>query len=225
MKAWIRAADAGVLGPERCQGDRAVLFERSDPTVGTYVLREGFVELSQRSAEGASVVVKILVGPTLFGQIEVLGREAEYLENARVVGSATYHVLDNQEFESLVSTQAELAFECLVDLSRAFCVTARYEPARLFATETLLANLLVSYGMIMGQEVADGLRIELRRSQADLADAIGAGERSVNRILADWKSAGYVAKRGGRYLLRDVEFLRERAGELLGSLVHSNVAT
>ena len=47
---------------------------------------------------------------------------------------------------------------------------------------------MLSYAQVFGTETDEGVRIGLRRSQADLADAIGGGERSVNRRLAGWKT-------------------------------------
>ena len=69
MRAWLEAADDGRLGPARRAGDRDILFGREESASRTYFLCEGAVEIVQRSPEGFGVVVKILVGPTLFGSV------------------------------------------------------------------------------------------------------------------------------------------------------------
>jgi CRP/FNR family transcriptional regulator len=220
MQAWLQAARDGRLGPAIDAADRETLFEREEAAERTCFLAEGAVEIIQRSPEGFGVVVKILVGPTLFGQIEPLAGEQEYLESVRAAGSARYYGIERDRFVAMMREDGLLSFECLTDMSTAFCVAARYEPAQLFETEVLLANLMLSYARVFGTETDEGVRIGLRRSQADLADAIGGGERSVNRMLAAWKTAGLVKKSRGHYILLDTDALEDKAVDLLGSLVH-----
>jgi len=220
MQAWLNVAREGRLGPVIEVGDREVVFEREDAADNTCFLADGAVEIIQRSPEGFGVVVKILVGPTLFGQIEPLAGELEYLESVRAAGGARYYAMDRASFIATVREDGQLSFECLTDMSTAFCVAARYEPAQLFETEVLLANLMLSYAHVFGTETDEGVRIGLRRSQADLADAIGGGERSVNRMLAGWKAEGVVKKTKGHYILLDTAALEGKAVDLLGSLVH-----
>ena len=222
MQAWLRAAETGVLGRPIDAPDRRAVFERNDPTKKTYFLSGGAMEIFQRSADGLSVVVKILVAPTLFGQIEPLANMSAYLESVRVAGGARFYAISPDAFKSLVRSDAALGFECLVDMSSAFCVSARYEPSRMFDTEALLANLVVSYARIFGENVGDGTRISLKRSQADLAEAFGAGERSVNRILAEWKNTNLIVKSRGCYVLKNTSALEKKAGDLLGSLIHAS---
>lgn len=220
MKAWQRAAGAGTLGAQSRAPDRTILFERGQPASMVYFLAEGCVEILQRSAEGMSTVVKLLVAPTLFGAIEALGREEEYLESVRVAGHAAYHAMPRAKFVSLVQSSSELSFACLVDTATAFCIAARMESARLHDTECLLANLICAYADIFGVASQRGLKIDIKRSQSDFAEAIGAGERSVNRILARWQAEGWVTKSQARYYLTRQEPLIQLAEPLQDSLIH-----
>lgn len=175
------------------------MFERGDPARTAFLLLEGAVEIVQRSVEGSALVVKILVAPTLFGAIELVGDETEYLEAAQVLGGATVVPMSRARFRRELQGNAAQAFECLSDVSRAFCVTARFEGAVLEPTEVLLANLLLAYADVFGVPDDDGgVRIELKRTQADFAQAIGAGERSVNRVLSRFIDDGLLEKRRAR---------------------------
>ena len=49
-------------------------------------------------------------------------------------------------------------YEALLDVSRAFCIAARLEPARLAQTDTLLANALLAYVDVVGED-RDGARL------------------------------------------------------------------
>lgn len=220
MRTWPALANDGALGVLRSVVDREVVFERGTAADRAWFLAAGAVEIVQRSAEGTSIVVKILTAPTLFGVIEILGGEPHVLETVRALGGADVYGLPRAAFLDRIARDADAAYECLVDVGAAFCVAARFEHARLHETEALLANLLLAYVDVLGERWDGGVRVAVKRTQAELAEAIGAGERSVNRILADWKDAGLVHKIDARYLVRDRDALVERAGDLRGSLVH-----
>ena len=220
MQSWLERAEAGALGNPTKKSDREVVFERHDPARDVFLVREGAVEIFQRTAEGFSTVVKILAAPSLFGHGEALSDEALYLESTRLVGDGRLHRMDKEKFIAMVKSDAALGYECLVDTCAMFMVSARFEPARMLETEALLANLLLSYAAVAGRVDEDGVRLELRRTQDDLAQAIGAAERSVNRVFARWKRDDLVIKKEGKYTLRSPRALVDIAGELLGSLTH-----
>ncbi len=75
MQSWLARARAGALGRPHAAADRAVLFGRGDGATHTFLLATGALEIRQESTEGRSSVVKILVGPALFGQTEPLAGE------------------------------------------------------------------------------------------------------------------------------------------------------
>lgn len=204
--------------------DREALFEAGASCRLAYILVDGCVEILQGASNGTSTVVKVLKGPTFFGSVEAISQQVEYLESVRALGAADCAAISSDEFRELLLERPKLAFECLLDMSGAFAVAARFEPARLYETEVLLANLLAAYAQVVGRRIGQGVRIEVRRSQRELADAIGAGERSVNRILASWKDAGLITKESGQYTLLEPHEIGARAGDLAGSLVHAGSA-
>ena len=107
-----------------------------------------------------------------------------------------------------------------MDIGIAFTGSARFEPSRLFSTDVLLATLLLSYADVFGSKTDNGARINLKRSQAKLAEAIGASERSVNRLLIQWKEQGLVTKASGHYEILKPAEMEALAGELAGTMVH-----
>lgn len=221
MKQWTALFAKGRFGlPERL-ADRHVVFTRGDAANAVYFLRKGAVELLHGAADGRAVMVKILVGPCLFGTIELLGNAREALETVRVLDSAEVVRIEQAAFFALVQSDVKLAYECLVDVGSAFCVAAQLEPARLFSLEAQVAAVLLAYGDAIGEHTPQGaVRLRVGRSQEDLAASIGASERSITRFLADWKKEGVIDKRAGRMFLLDVPRLEEMAGALRNSIVH-----
>lgn len=220
LPAWHGLAAQGELGPLITHEDRAVLFLGHTPADHAYFLQSGYVELFHSTADGRAVVIKILSAPALFGVIEAVAREPLYLESVRVLASASVHKVSSARFLSLTSENAQLANECLYDMGAAFCTAARFEPSHLFELNVILANHLVAWAELFGRPAKDGTFIALNRSQADLANAAGATLRSVNRILADWRDAGIMLMRKGRFVITALPALQALAAPLRGSLIH-----
>lgn len=219
MRRWRTLVDDG-LGARRGFADRDVLLHKGDVVEGAAVLVDGAVEILQPGPEGTSVLVKILVAPTLFGVIEVIAGEPSWLETVRGLGDGVIVPVSRARFLHTVEHDAAASFECLRDLGTAFAVAAKHEPSRLHAVDALLANVLLAYVDACGEPWDGGLRLKVKRTQADLAAAIGASERSVNKRLSDWKDRGAVDKNDARYIVHDRAFLEDTAGELRGSLIH-----
>ena len=220
MDRWQELDAAGELGAANVRSDREILFRRGEDANAVFLLRTGAVEILQSSEDGLGVLVKILLGPTLFGVIEPLGSEPRYLETVRVLGSATVLRIPRARFLALISTDPRASFETLVDAGNAFCVRANMELARLYPLEVQLAAVLVGYGEACGERDGSDLVMSVKRTQEDLALTIGGGERSVSRHLSAWKKEGLIDKRSGRYVLREVERLTEMAEPLHRALLH-----
>ena len=220
MIAFSKLALGGRFGPARTLTDQARIFERGDAATHTWFLEHGAVEIVQSGDAGAEVVVKILVGPTLFGTIEALGDEPHYLESVRCLGAIRGYRMAREDFVRALAGDASLGLECAADMSRAFCVAARFEANRMYDADVLLANLLVAYAEIFGERAAGGMRLRIKRTQGELAGAIGASERQVNRLIIDWRADGRLTKSAGFYTIADLPYFAERAMPLTGSLVH-----
>jgi CRP/FNR family cyclic AMP-dependent transcriptional regulator len=220
MKTWFSLAQQGELGARQVFPDRRVVLHRGDEAAKVYLLAEGAVEIFHEAESGASVVVKVVTAPTLLSSPEVMAGEPKYNASIRAVGRALLYGISRDRYLQLVRTNGSAAFESMRDISLAFAGAARFESSRLFSSEALLANLLLTYAAVFGKPGTEGMRIQLKRSQADLASAIGAAERSVNRIFADWKASGWVTKSRGCYIVVDEPVLVRLSGELYGALLH-----
>lgn len=220
MKRWAAFFDEGRFGLPRRLKDRDVVFSRGDSALHAYVLRRGAVEILQPADDGRCVLVKVLVGPCLFGVIEQLGCADVYLETVHALGSADVVSIEGAAFSAMLQTDAAISYECLVDVGTAFCVAARQESARLHSLEAQAASVLLAWGDATGEKTPAGIRLGVKRSQEDLAAAVGCSERSITRILADWKKRNIVDKSAGRMTLVDSEALGTQAGALRDSLVH-----
>lgn len=226
VRHWSTLVAGKRFGAARRRADGDVVFAKGDPLDHVYALVAGAVEILQPAlaATDATVVVKLLAAPTLFGAIEALGDEPRALESVRALGDTDVVAIERAAFRATIAADLAAAHECLLDVGRAFCVAAKFEPSRLADVDARLAAMLLAYVDVCGEPWDGGVRMRVKRTQADLAGAIGASERTVNRVLADWKARGFVDKNDARYIVHDAPALHALAGELAGALVHRSSA-
>ncbi len=135
-------------------------------------------------------------------------------------GRATLLRVGRETGLMMLKAHPELALRTLIELSRAFCGAARLEANRLHSTESLLAQALLGYVEACGEPWDGHQRMRVKRTQADLAECIGTNERSINRRLTAWKSAGLIDKKDARYSVVDAARLRELIEPGMRALVH-----
>lgn len=60
-----------------------------------------------------------------------------------------------------------------------------------------------------GRQVEDGMLIDIKLSQNDLASLAGGSRQHINRILKEWEERGLVENRDERFLIRDMDAFSE----------------
>jgi len=73
-----------------------------------------------------------------------------------------------------------------------------------------LAKKLLELAAINGVERRDGLLVDMKLTQEELANMIGVTRESVNRNLSLFRRIGLVAQEGRRFVLRDAAGLKRR---------------
>ncbi len=220
MRRWLSLAESGALGVPFLKADREQIMTAGEGLKQVYLLATGACEVYDETPDGVSVVVKLVNGPTVLGSHEASASEVQSLASIRAAGPSRLYSMTVAQYLALMRQDHGACLESLRDISRAFCAAARFQPSRLHETQALIANFFATYALVFGEPSPAGIRLSLKRSQSDIAGSIGASERTVNRILADWKESGLISKAGGRYVLHDVPAMERLAGSLMGSLLH-----
>jgi CRP-like cAMP-binding protein len=70
-----------------------------------------------------------------------------------------------------------------------------------------LAKVLRHLAHNHGDTTEDGIRIDLKLTQQELANFVGATRESVNKQLSAWETQGWLSMRGGYILLSKMDQL------------------
>lgn len=197
---------------DRRYGRGQVLFHQGDAGNSLFVLAEGLVKVTVRSAAGDEMVLVTLSPPSTFGEISLIdGRPRS--ASVDVVQPARVLILGEAEWNELLTDSP--AFAGAVLQSAVEMVRRLTDQASDFAFLDLhgrVAKLLVRFVDETGQRDGDAIVLDLSLTQTDLARMVGGSRQSINQILHSLEGRGYIELRRHAIYVKKLPELRRRAG-------------
>jgi len=194
---------------------REELFHKGDHSEEVYVIASGKLKVLTTSAEGDDVVFSILGPGEVFGEVALLGGVPR-TATVSAIEDCQLLVIDRRDFMSFLRTNPEVSAKLL------FVLATRLKRVSELVEDTLFLNLplrlakkLLSLSRAYGEEVAEGIRIDLKLSQEEWGDLVGTTRESINKQMRKWTEAGIVRMDDGYVvLLKSVE-LEKLAGAVI----------
>ena len=171
-----------------------MLFARGDSGAHIYVVAEGQVRLAIATSEGDELSFEIVGPGAVFGEIAALDGLPRSAEATALVPTTAY-LLERRDFQRLRNqnpaiAEAVISFLC----ARLRRVSDRLEDITLYPLDVRLARfLLVALG---DRKALPGRRVplELRYSQGELAQLLGASRPKINAALGSLEKAGAIGR-------------------------------
>jgi CRP-like cAMP-binding protein len=207
LEAVLEGASLLVLGP------RTQFIQHGAPPTSVDILVKGSVRVFHQSDTGQQATVKHLSAPCTLGEMQAMARLA-FVENAETLTEAKLVRLSSERFREFLARDHRATLLLFEDVCARFCIAARNERAVLFEVPVRLASLLLSYADLFGKPSNDGTRIVYPLTQRSLSDGLGIAERSVRRVIGDWRDKGLLGAHKGWFVIRDVKALEDIAGSL-----------
>ncbi|MDO9708133.1 Crp/Fnr family transcriptional regulator [Paracraurococcus lichenis] len=189
----------------------AVIFQKGDPGSSMMAVIRGRVKICTVSPEGREVLLNIIDHGGVFGEIAILdGRprtaDAVALEETDLL------VLERNQFLPFLAGNPEALSRLLAALCQKLRQTsAHLEDALLREAPSRLASGLLRLADTFGRPGPEGLKLNIKLSQQQIGNLIGASRESVNKALNDWARAGHLVLEGGYIIIRNRAMLEEIA--------------
>ena len=184
---------------------REVVLRKGDPAMQMYVIAKGRLKAITAGAEGRQAALSIMGPGEVFGEVALLDGEPRSA-TIRALEPCELIILNRNEFYHFLERNPSAAIGLLQVLARRLRrLSERVEDSTFLEIPGRLAKALVRLAQRYGRDVGDGTRIELKLSQQELGDLVGATRESVNKQLRAWQSDGLLEQEKGRVILKDVE--------------------
>jgi len=191
---------------------RESIVEKGDPARELFVLLRGRAKVLTRGAEGADAALNVMGPGQVFGEVALLDGQPR---SATVIAleKCEIAVVDVQAFRDFLLASPPVALKLLgVMAGRVRELTTRLEDRAFLDVPARLAKQLLWLAHNHGEPTAAGAQIEVRLSQQELGDLIGATRESVNKHISEWTRSGVLKQGRDRIELLDLEALRMVAG-------------
>lgn len=204
-------APLAALARARVYKARETIVEKGDPPRELFVLLSGRAKVLSRGAEGADAAFNVMGPGQVFGEIAILDGQPR---SATVVAleECEIAVVEVPAFRAFLSSSPQVAFKLLGVLAgRVRELTTRLEDHVFLDVPARLAKQLLWLAENHGERTAAGAQIEVRLSQLELGNLIGATRESVNKYLNEWTRSGMLKQSRDRLEILDLDALRSVA--------------
>lgn len=183
------------------------VFEQGDEAGHFFVLLKGRLRVTQVTAEGQQVIVRIVNPGDLFGIAKALQR-IDYPGTATAVNDSAVLSWPMAKWSDFMGSYPSLAMSAMQTMGmRLQEAQARMRELATEEVERRVAHAVLRLGAQSGREEEGGIRIDFPVSKQDIAEMTGTTLHTVSRILTAWEHAGLVVGGRQKLLLKDMKRL------------------
>lgn len=185
-----------------------LLFWEGEPIGKMYYICSGKVKLRKSTEEGRDFILSIMqAGDMVYEPEDGIGTVHSF--TAEVMEDAELGIIPWKDFEALLVQNGELAVRFIHWMALMQKVTAsKFRDLLLYGKTGALASTLVRLANSYGIQAEDGLKINLKLTNSELADFIGTTRESVNRMLSTLREKGIVDIRKGYIHILNLDDLK-----------------
>lgn len=187
-----------------------VIFHKGDPGDTFHLILEGLVKIYLASEAGQEAVLIMLKPGEFFGELSLLDG-APRSASAMAIQATVTCAIDRENFLGFIREQPNAAvpfFSVLASrLRRADGIIA---DAAFLDLPARVAKTLLELAESFGRQMPEGIEIDLRLRQQDVASMVSATRESVNRTLAVFEEQGIIHIDRQRITIVDSETLSHR---------------
>src|SRR5438128_4153120 len=160
-----------------------VIFHRDDPGQVLYIIKDGKVKICIISPDGQEVSLAVLGKGEYFGEFALLDGLPRSTD-AIALEKVECYTLQRSDFHNAILKNPKIAIQVLESLTKRLRSTDQMVEDLIFLdVYGRVAKKLLELAETHSVPVEDGLRIDVRLTQQELASMVGASRESVNKVV------------------------------------------
>ena len=187
-----------------------VIFHREDPGQVLYVIKEGKVKISLISPDGQEISLVVFGKGECFGEFAILDglpRSADAVALEKV----ECYTLQRSDFHNAIMKNPKIAIQIIEVLTRRLRSTDQMVEDLIFLdVYGRVAKKLLELADTHGTKVDDGMRIDVRLTQQEIASMVGASRESVNKVMGYFTDKNFISTDKHKITLHRISDLERR---------------
>lgn len=194
-----------------------ILINEGEVADNIYIFFHGTVRAYHKMNDGRGALVRLLSAPSLYG-FEELFHSSTFMRNVSAVEDIDLAIIPGEVYLTFLQKYPAAMAEQMHQLAMVLSLSARFEYQMFASAEERAANVILAYADLKSHSVGDDIVIDYPLTQQELAQSIGAVQRSVANVIAKWKKERVVTKCNGKFIIHRYAILEELAGNMRGSI-------
>jgi CRP/FNR family transcriptional regulator, cyclic AMP receptor protein len=187
-----------------------VIFHRDDPGQVLYMIKEGKVKICIISPDGQEVSLAVFGKGEYFGEFALLDGLPRSTD-AVALEKVECYTLQRSDFHNTIQKNPKIAILILESLSKRLRNTNQMVEDLIFLdVYGRVAKKLLELAEAHGNKVDDGVRIDVRLTQQELAAMVGASRESVNKVLGYFTDKNFISTDKHRITIHNTNDLKRR---------------
>src|SRR5438132_9970566 len=187
-----------------------VIFHRDDPGLVLYMIKEGKVKICIISPDGQEVSLAVLDKGEYFGEFALLDGLPRSTD-AVALEKVECYTLQRSDFLNAILKNPKIAILVLEALSKRLRNTNNMVEDLIFLdVYGRVAKKLLELADTHGVKTEDGVIIDVRLTQQELASMVGASRESVNKVLGYFTDKKFISTDKHRITIHRVNDLKRR---------------
>ncbi|MDD5093849.1 MAG: Crp/Fnr family transcriptional regulator [Dehalococcoidia bacterium] len=169
-----------------------VIFHQGDPGSVLYIIKTGQVKISANSADGGEVILAILTDDDIFGELSLLDGGDRSATATAMQPTQTLSLQRDAFLDTLATNRGLVSYILALLTHRLRRSDLLLQDAIFLNLPARLAKRLLELSQTHGRETEEGIIIDLRVTQQDLSDSVGASRVAVNKQLGLYQAKGVI---------------------------------
>jgi len=169
------------------------IIRQDEPGSMLYIIMKGHVKIMTLTPEGDELIIAMLSDNDFFGELSLLDGQP-HSASAVAMDTTQVMTLQRDDFLEAIYKSQEMVHKILIALSRRLrCTDILLEDAIRLNLAARLSKRLLELGEKFGVITDNCIKIELRLTQQDLANLLGASRVAINRLLHQLQDSGLIS--------------------------------
>ena len=187
-----------------------VIFHRDDPGQVLYMIKEGKVKICIISPDGQEVSLAVLGKGEYFGEFALLDGLPRSTD-AVALEKVECYTLQRSDFQNAILKNPKIAILVLEALSKRLRNTNNMVEDLIFLdVYGRVAKKLLELADAHGVKTEEGVVIDVRLTQQELASMVGASRESVNKVLGYFTDKNFITTDKHRITIHNTNDLKRR---------------
>ncbi|MBM7555901.1 Crp/Fnr family transcriptional regulator [Halanaerobacter jeridensis] len=197
-----------IMRPRKYNEGEIIFFE-DEPGEGLFLVKSGKVKLTKMVESGDEQILTIIQPGNVFAEVVLFGN-ADYPATAVALEDSKLYLIRSKDMEKLIKDKPSIAVKLLDLMSKRLRRAQKLvRDMGLKDTTCRTASLLLYLAQEYGVKRSNGIRIDLKLTQQELANMIGTTRETISRVLNKFKEKDIIKTAHKKMIINDLEQLKD----------------